>query len=102
LCELAELAASSAERDKTSAHSAADGGRAGRGRARQHATEAAALAARVSDPSWEIKVLLRVSDVFDRCGNRDEAVELQSRAMRLMAGELDGAIAQLAKLVAAA
>jgi hypothetical protein len=102
LCELAELAARSAEREKHSAHGTAEGGSAARRRARQHAAQAASLAAQVSDPSWEIKVLLRVSDVFDRCGNHDEAVELQSRAMRLMAGELDGALAQLAKLVAAA
>ena len=43
--------------------------------------------ARVSDPQWEIKVLLRISDVLDRCGDHDDAVELQSRAMRLMYGD---------------
>ena len=43
--------------------------------------------ARVADPQWEIKVLLRVSDVLDRCGDHDDAVELQSRAMRLMYGD---------------
>jgi hypothetical protein len=39
----------------------------------------------VADPDWEIKVLLRVSDVLDRCGDRDDAVQLQTRALRLMA-----------------
>ena len=42
--------------------------------------------AHVTDPQWEIKVLLRISDVLDRCGDHDDAVELQSRAMRLMYG----------------
>ncbi len=55
-------------------------------RARDWAFEAERLAARVADPHWEIKVLLRISDVLDRCGDHDDAVELQSRAMRLMYG----------------
>jgi hypothetical protein len=102
LCELAEMAALSAEREQRKANAAGDGGSAARRRARSHAAEAAALAPHVADPSWEIKVLLRVSDVYDRCGNHDEASELQTRAMRLMAGQLDGALASLAELVAAA
>ena len=49
--------------------------------------EASATGARsVADPQWEITVLLRVSDVLDRCGDHDDAVALQSRAMRLMYG----------------
>lgn len=59
-------------------------------RTRDHAFEAAALVGRVADPQWEIKVLLRVSDVLDRCGDHDDAVELQSRAMRLMYGPETG------------
>ena len=55
-------------------------------RTRDWAFEAERLAVRVADPQWEIKVLLRISDVLDRCGDHDDAVELQSRAMRLMYG----------------
>jgi hypothetical protein len=62
-------------------------GHAARERARDHAFEAATLAARVSDPEWEIKVLLRISEVLDRCGDRDDAVNMQARALRLMAGD---------------
>ena len=55
-------------------------------RTRERASEVAGLASGVSDPEWEVKVLLRISDVLDRCGDHGDAVELQSRAMRLMYG----------------
>lgn len=55
-------------------------------RARDRAFEATGLAGRVADPQWEIKVLLRISDVLDRCGDHEDAVALQSRALRLMYG----------------
>ena len=42
------------------------------------------MAARAADPHWEIKVLLRASDVLGRCGDHDDAVTLQTRAMELM------------------
>ena len=58
-------------------------------RTRDWAFEATGLAGHVADPQWEIKVLLRISDVLDRCGDHDDAVELQSRAMRLMYGARD-------------
>ena len=38
----------------------------------------------MSDPQWEIRVLMRASDVLDRCGDHDDAVLLQQRAMVLM------------------
>jgi tetratricopeptide (TPR) repeat protein len=83
LCLLAEagcaLAEQSGSADSRRAHAALE-------RTRDRAFEAAGLAARVADPDWEIKVLLRISDVLDRCGDHDDAVELQSRAMRLMYG----------------
>ena len=63
-------------------------GRAARERTRDHAFEATTLAGRVSDPHWEAAVLLRVSDVLDRCGDHDDAALLQTRALRLMAGTL--------------
>jgi len=83
LCLLAETGCSLAESlvagDGRSRHAA-------RERARDRVFEVARLAGRVADPEWEIKVLLRISDVLDRCGDHDDAVELQSRAMRLMYG----------------
>lgn len=81
LCQLAEASAMVAEqfgRDGSMR------GHAALERTRDRAFEAAALAAQASDPQWEIQVLLRVSDLLDRCGDHDDAVELQSRAMRMM------------------
>jgi tetratricopeptide (TPR) repeat protein len=75
LCLLAETSCSLAELRRS--HAALE-------RTRDRAFEAAGLAGHVSDPRWEIKVLLRISDVLDRCGDHDDAVQLQSRAMRLM------------------
>lgn len=103
-CELAELAcrsAESAERAERAESAQRGSGSAARRRARGHAAEAASLAAHVACPAWEIKVLLRISDVFDRLGNHDEAAELQSRAMRLMSREMSQALASLAALTAA-
>jgi hypothetical protein len=82
LCELCDLTERLAQRQDARSRGL---GHAARERARDHAFEASALAGRVADPDWEIKVLLRVSDVLDRCGDRDDAVQLQTRALRLMA-----------------
>lgn len=83
LCLLAETSCALAERharnDARRSHAAGE-------RTRDRAFEVAGLAGHVADPAWEIKVLLRISDVLDRCGDHDDAVELQSRAMRLMYG----------------
>jgi tetratricopeptide (TPR) repeat protein len=73
-CAQAEL---QAEQDTRASHAALE-------RTRDWSFEAAGMAARTADPQWEIKVLLRISDVLDRCGDHDDAVALQSRAMRLM------------------
>lgn len=107
-CELAEMACRSAESSEPAESAdraergASSRGSTARRRARGHAAEAARLAAHVACPSWEIKVLLRISDVFDRLGNHDEAAELQGRAMRLMSHEMSQALASLAALAAAA
>jgi tetratricopeptide (TPR) repeat protein len=81
LCLLAETSCSLAELyqqdDSRRSHAALE-------RTRDWAFEATGLAGHVADPQWEIKVLLRISDVLDRCGDHDDAVQLQSRAMRLM------------------
>ncbi len=83
LCELSETAQRlAAELDEAQPGH----GHAARERARDHAFEAATLAGHVADRNWEVKVLLRVSDVLDCCGDRDDAVQLQVRALRLMAG----------------
>lgn len=49
--------------------------------ARACATEAAGLAGHTSDPGWEVQVLLRASDLFNRIGNPVSAGALQLRAM---------------------
>lgn len=82
LCELAELSCSAAE-----AASGADDERQARNArecARDMAFEAARVAMQAADPHWEIKVLLRASDALDRCGDHDDAIMLQTRAMTLM------------------
>ena len=86
LCELAELACSAAENvdvdvddDDPERQT-----RAARDLARDMAFEAAKVASHAADPHWEIKVLLRASDSLDRCGDHDDAVTLQTRALSLM------------------
>ncbi len=59
-------------------------------RMRDHAFEASTLANRVADGSWEAKVLMRIGGVLESCGDRDDAVLLQTRALRLMSGSLAG------------
>ena len=59
-------------------------------RMRDHAFEASTLANRVADGSWEAKVLMRIGAVLESCGDRDDAVLLQTRAVRLMSGSLTG------------
>ena len=86
LCELCELAACQADEALAARPEVRAPIRAARERARDHALDAAALAGRVADAGWEVKVLLRISDVLDRCGERDEALQLQTRALRLLAG----------------
>jgi tetratricopeptide (TPR) repeat protein len=85
LCELSESACGLAE--QLDAKSSGKG-RAARERARDHAFEASILAGRVADLHWEVQVLLRISDVLDRCGDRDDAMLLQTRALQLMSGSL--------------
>jgi len=90
LCEVAELSCAASE------HVGARGGddgerqaRSARELARDMAFEAARVAAHAADPHWEIKVLLRASDTLDRCGDHDDAITLQTRAMTLMARHPD-------------
>lgn len=82
-CECIELLASESEALERGLHGS---GRAAREQARDLVFDAARLAARVADPRWEVSVLLRLSDVLDRFGDRDDATVLQVRALQLTAG----------------
>jgi hypothetical protein len=83
LCEIAELSCAAAE-DAEGADDPERHARTARECARDMAFEAARVAAHAADPYWEIKVLLRASDALDRCGDHDDAITLQTRAMSLM------------------
>jgi hypothetical protein len=48
--------------------------------------EISGLAGCMADPRWRTKVLLRISDMLDRCGGHDDAERLQVPAMRPLAG----------------
>jgi hypothetical protein len=63
-----------------------DGGHAARERARDHAFEASQLVGRVSDAACEARLLLRVSDVLERCGDHADAMQMQLRALNLIGG----------------
>ena len=89
LCEVAELSCAAAEHVGSSDDDGKRQARAARELARDMAFEAARLAAHAADPHWEIKVLLRASDALDRCGDHDDAITLQTRAMTLMARHPD-------------
>lgn len=82
-CALAEVATNAADLAQLRGDRD-DGGRRARDRARDHAFEAARLAGQVTDPHWEVKLLLRTSDVLDRCGDHDDALLMQQRAIELM------------------
>lgn len=86
LCEVAELSMERSERlqnqdEPRAAHRLREA-------ARDHSFEAINLAQRAADPQWEITVLLRVSDLFDRLGDHEDAIALQCRAVGLMTGAL--------------
>jgi tetratricopeptide (TPR) repeat protein len=83
LCEWVELLA---EQSDAFERLEAGSGRPARERARDAVFEASQVAARVADPRWEVTVLLRLSDVLDRFGDRDDATLLQMRALQLTVG----------------
>ena len=82
-CALAEMAANAAELAEARGAAPAEINH-WQDRARDHAVEAAGLAGHATDPHWELKLLLRASDVLDRCGDHDDAVHLQQRVQVLM------------------
>lgn len=78
LCEMADLAAARAaqldEDDIAGRHALLE-------RARDHAYEAAEMAPHSADPHWEVNVLIRLSETLNACGDHDDALALQCRAM---------------------
>jgi hypothetical protein len=88
LCELADLALERA--DRLQSQDEPRGAHRLRDAARDHGFEAARLAQRSADPQWEVTVLLRVSDLFDRLGDHEDAIALQCRAVGLITGALAG------------
>ena len=84
LCHLAELALERAER--LEGQDEARGAHRLRDAVRDHGYEAAQLAHHTADQQWEVTVLLRVADLFDRLGDHEDAIALQCRAMGLMGG----------------
>jgi hypothetical protein len=87
LCEAAELSVDRAE--LLDRQGQPRGARRLRDVARDHGFEAARLALRSTDSQWEITVLLRVADLFDRLGDQDDAITLQCRALGLITGAVN-------------
>ena len=81
VCELAEVLVSQAD---VLEEDDAPAARRIREQARDHALQAAELARRCADAHWEVHVLLRVSEALDRCGDHDDAIALQCRALNLL------------------
>lgn len=73
-------------------------GHAARERARDHAFEVSQLVGRVSDPTCEARLLLRVSEVLERCGDHADAQQMQLRAFNLLGGVAPRDPAQLSGL----
>lgn len=92
LCDLAEVNCAAAEQ----ANDAAGDDHAGHEEYEQAADlsfQAARLAALAADPRWEVNVLVRAADVLDRCGETDDAIHLQTRALTLISqqgSQIDG------------
>lgn len=81
LCDLAEVAVQQAEALRLLAPEAA---LQARERARDRCFEAAGLSSATADAGWEVHALLRIADVLDRCGDHDDAVNVQCRALHLL------------------
>lgn len=90
-CMLSPEAGPDGEVDARSAHAA-------RERARDHAFEVSQLAARISDPSCEARLLLRVSELLERCGDHADAMQMQLRAFNRMGGVAPRDAAQMSGL----
>ena len=101
LCELANVAVRVAvELDLQGAEAPESGtcGHAARERARDHAFEVSQLVARISDAHCEARLLLRASEVLERCGDLADARQLQVRALNRLGGVAPRDAAQLSGL----
>ena len=101
LCELADVAVRVAvQQDLRGAERPESGtcGHAARERARDHAFEVSQLVARISDAHCEARLLLRASEVLERCGDLADAMQLQVRALNRMGGVAPRDAAQLSGL----
>ena len=83
LCASCEAAARRAEWDERQQRGS---GSAARERARNLGFDAAILAGRVADRDWEARVLMRIGDVLERCGDHGRAAMLETRALRILKG----------------
>lgn len=83
LSELAETAAALADSLAAEDPAAA---RAALERARDHVFDASTRVPALSDPACQRAALMRLSDALERCGDHDDARELQARAQRLLGG----------------
>jgi len=81
LCDLAEVSVLMAEAQQD------EEARVMRELARDHGFEATQLARHAADPEWEMAVLLRVSEVLDRCGDHEDSIALQCRVLNLITGQ---------------
>lgn len=77
LCELAEIACTLADAPPDDD---ADAARAARERARDQAFEVTLRACRIAAPARQAEALLRAADVLVRCGDRDDAAAIATRA----------------------
>lgn len=95
LCDLCEF---SAERALDDEGAGIDGAAE---KARAYGAEAARLASAVADATWEVRVLLRIGEVYDRLGDTVDAAALQIRALALMGSQHGEDADTLARTLAA-
>jgi hypothetical protein len=93
--EAAGLPQAGAAQESAHRHAA---GHAARERARDHAFEVSQLTARISDATCEARLLLRASEVLERCGDIADAMQMQLRALNLLGGVAPRDPAQLSGL----
>lgn len=98
LCEAADAAVRLADARDALPQNQADSGRGAahapaltaghtaRERARDRAFEVSQLADRISDASCEARLLMRVGELLERCGDHADALQMQLRALDRMGG----------------
>lgn len=104
LCDLLCEAADAAIRLAVAREQPAEDGRPGvdsgighvaRERARDRAFEVSQLAGRVSDPTCEARLLMRVGELLERCGDHADALQMQLRALDRLGGVARRDVSQL-------